>query len=457
MAHLSRRSTLKSIAAAAAGAGITLHAAPRAAQAAVLPETENTWGHTEDLGAQYYERMTGILESIRRTEMNLVGDLTTRMADAIKAGNVVWLQAHEGHMGRFENDEANPGNPRIMRSLGVPAWGTASRATMASLKKGDIFVTNHVTQANRDARERGVYVVGVPVCYVDNEWVPRGFMSANPNNWLLGDVTNVILQSYIPYTQGIVDCPEIPEMKICPSSSNALYTIFWMLQCEVANKVKNKDAKPLDKSQVVIDTIIGRIHEIYRTQKDYIFDNAPTVAKMIGRGSHFYVTSDNPGVQEESNRVAMGPMMTNEFREVVRFDGKVMGTNDMRKGDVHLFASNVPDSPKIIEEIKKAKEMGMFTVAIASANSYGIRSLADVFIDDLNPEGAGFMEIKGFSQRVGSLGSVLNNTITWMFTAQVIDEMVRRGWVPWFNIGAYVNGGGTYNTVMRPFFLKQGF
>ena len=73
-----------------------------------------------------------------------------------------------------------------------------------------------------------VYVVGVPVCYVDNEWAPRGFVTPNVNNWLLGDVSSVILQSYIPYHQRIVDCPQIPEMKLCPSAANSLNSLFWM-------------------------------------------------------------------------------------------------------------------------------------------------------------------------------------------------------------------------------------
>ncbi len=330
------------------------------------------WGHTEDFGAQYYKRMTGILENIRRTEMNKIGDISSRMADAVKNGNQVWLQAHEGHMGRFENDEKQPGNPRIMRSLGVPGWGAVAKETIASLKNGDVFMTNHVSVAIHDARESGAYVIGVPVNYVDNERTPRGFMRPNVNNWFHRDVSNIVLESYIPYTQGIVDCPQIPEMKICPSSANSLYSIFWMLQCEVANKVKNKKAKHVDKSRVVVDTIIERIHEVYRLQKDYMFDHAATVAKAIGRGAHFHVTTDNPGVQEESNRVAMGPMMTNAYREIHRFDGRVMGENDLRKGDVYLFASNDPDSPKIIKELSAGFVLIMaFTCLVILALIFG--------------------------------------------------------------------------------------
>ncbi|MFC1508404.1 hypothetical protein ACFL60_01810 [Candidatus Omnitrophota bacterium] len=453
---VTRRSILQSAAMLTSGvsAGLTgvrsVHAADRAG-------TKYNWGHKEDFGTQYYRRMTEIIENIRRTEMSLVGDLSSRMTDALKTGNEVWLQAGDGHMGRFENDETLPGNPRIMRSIKMHEWNRNEKERVAKLKKNDILLTSHVTEEIRAARDRGVYVIGVPVNYVDNEWTPPGFVHPNKNNWRLGDTSSVILQSYIPYTQGIVDCPEIPEMKICPSSSNSLYTIYWMFQCEVANKLKNKNAQQVDKSEVVIDTVLERIHETFRRQKDYMFDHAPTAAKMIGNGGHFHVTSDHPGVQEESNRVANGPMMTNAFREIVRFDGKVIGKDDMKKGDVHLFAAIEPDAQRIVGEVKKAKEMGMFTVSIAPGNSPQLRQYSDAFIDNLYPEGGGFLDINGFDNKIGNLGSVLNNILMWIFTAQLIDEMVRRGWIPWFYLGYHQVGGREYDLAIKQFFQKQGY
>jgi hypothetical protein len=270
-------------------------------------------------------------------------------------------------------------------------------------------------------------------------------------------VSSVILQSYIPYTQGIVDCPQIPELKILPSSANSLFTIFWMFQCEVANKVKNRGAQHVDKSKTVIDTILERIHEAYRLERDYMFDHAPAVANLIGKGGHFHVTSDHPAVQEESNRVANGPMMTNAFRRIVRFDGAVMGEDDLRRGDVHLLATIEPDAKPVVDEAKKAKDIGMYVVAIGPEQCLELRRYADVFIDNHCPEGYGLMSILGYDRKVGSIGSILNNTLMWIFTAQFIDEMVRRGWIPWFYLGYYQVGGREYDVAIKQFFDKQGF
>jgi hypothetical protein len=420
--------------AVAAGSGVQY------ADAADRAGSRYNWGHSMAFGEQYYVRITRMLGSILMNEMKLIGDISTRMAETIKKGGNVFMQAQAGHMGYIEFKEENKGNPHILKSSTVWNGGDYDR-----MKPGDVLMTNYVTEDVRKARDSGVYVVGVPVCYVDNEWAPRGFVNPNVNDWLLGDVSSVILQSYIPYTQGIIDCPEIPEMKICPSAAGVLCSLYWMFQCEVADKMKNKTAGTVDKSAEFLNTLLSRLDESYTGQKEYLFDNAATVAKMIGNGAYFHVTSDHKGVESEASGVAKGLRMTNFFR------------NKMKKGDVHLLATIEPDSQKIIDEAKKAKGMGMFVVSIAPANSSGIRNLSDVFIDNLSPEGGGLMQIPGFPEKVGTVGGIMNNILMWIFTGQFVDEMVRRGCIPWFWIGGYTSGGSNYNKAMEQFFLKQGF
>jgi len=439
MAKIPRRGMLKSSTAIAAGsAGLGTEGHP--GQAADRAGRKYNWGHTIDFGEQYYLRIKEILANIQRTETAKIGAISSRMAEALGKGGNVWYHAHEGHMCYLEFDMANKGNPGIIMSHTNKSDGDFVR-----MQAGDVLVTNFVNSQVKDVRDKGVYVVGVPTNYVDNEWIPRGFIQPNENNWMLADVTSEILQSYIPYHQGIVDCPEIPEMKICPSSANSLASLFWMFQCAVAAKLKDKNAKKADKSAAFMETILSRLDDAYRRQKDCMFDHAPTVAKKIGGGARYHVTSDHPGVQSEATGVAMGPMMTNAFRD------------DMKKGDVHLLTSIEPDSQKIIEEAKKARALGMFVVAIAPGCFRALRQYSDVFIDNLCPEGGGLMEIKGCDKKVGSIGGIMNNILMWIFTAQFVDEMIRRGWVPWFWMGIRNIGGREYNNTVRPFFLKRGF
>jgi uncharacterized phosphosugar-binding protein len=320
------------------------------------------------------------------------------------------------------------------------------------MKPGDVLMTNYVNEGVRAARDRGVYVIGVPVCYRDSECYPRGYVVPNINDWLLGDVSNVILQSYIPHTQGIVDCPQIPELKICPSSSNSICSLYWMFQAEVANKFKNKQAKHVDKSAAFLDILLERVHEAYSRQKDYLFDHAPTVAKRIGNGGRYHVKSDPGGVEYESTGVAMGPMMTNALVRLLK-----RTSADRKPGDVILLASTEPDSAKIVKQARQSREKGIFVVSIAPGNSQQLRKHSDVFIDNLSPEGDGLLEISGFDEKVATVGDIINNWLMWIFTAQFVDEMVRRGWVPWFWMGGFRTGSSAYNTAHLPFFLEQGF
>ena len=437
MGTLSRRSALKAgaLATAAASAGVTTGCSH-----AVRRNPEHTRGHTIAFGDQYHQRMTGIIEKVVATEMGKIGDISSRMAESLKKGGNVWMHAQAGHMGYTEFMEEHKGNPGILRSS--TTWGGSDYDKM---RPGDVLMTNYVTEDVRAARDNGVHVVGVPVNYVDNKDAPRGYASPSVNDWFLDDVSSEILQSYIPYYQGIVDCPEIPEMQICPSAANSLCSLYWALQAEVANKYKNSGARTLDYAPRYFDTILERVSTAYDTQRDAIFSAAADVAKRIGNGGNYHVTSEHRGVQSESNGVAMGPMMTNAFRD------------DMSGADVHLLATIEPDAASIVAEAEKAKGMGMYVVGIAPGNSTALKRQCDLFIDNLSPEGGGLFAIDGYSDKVSTTGGVLNNWLMWNFTAQFVDEMVLRGWIPWFYMGYYRVGGREYSEGVKPFFQAQGF
>ena len=103
----SRRTILKTgaMAAAAAAPGILIE--PSDAAASDRAGDRHSFGMTMDFGEQYYTNMRRILESIRLTEMPLIGELTGRMADTIKKGGNVWWQAKAGHMplGEFREED----------------------------------------------------------------------------------------------------------------------------------------------------------------------------------------------------------------------------------------------------------------------------------------------------------------------------------------------------------------
>ena len=399
-----------------------------------------TWGHTLAFGEEYHQGMLAIFDDIRRTELGALAELADRMAATLKSGGNVWMQAKQGHMPRFEFDESNKGNPRIMRSNSD--WDDSDYDKM---RKGDMLVTNYVNENVKRAKQAGVTIVEVTVCYQDRPENQGGWVKPDESGMTQKDLANLMIESHTPMEQGLVTCPEIPEMKLCPSSSNALAALFWMMQAEAANRFKNPSSRGAEMATAVLDTLIERTRSTYGAQKDAIFACAKEIAERIGGGAHYHVTSDHQGVQCDATGVASGPMMTNAFRK------------EMKKGDVHLVATIEADAKAIIDEAHKARDMGMYVVAIGPAGAKELRALSDAFFDNHSGEGGGLLEIPGFSERIATVGGIVNNILAWILTAQFVDEMVRRGYVPWFWMGFYLEGGGEYDEAVKRFFQRQGY
>jgi len=87
----------------------------------------------------------------------------------------------------------------------------------------------------------------------------------------------------------------------------------------------------------------------------------------------------------------MGLVLTN------RFDKKTM-----KAGDVY-FVAEVCDSTssKMAQFAVEAKAKGAYVVAVGPANQSAIKKVADVYIDNLSPEGYGLFQISGHDNRIG--------------------------------------------------------
>ena len=133
------------------------------------------------------------------------------------------LQGPKLRVGTFEKGLAilEKGAPFILDRDETP--GDARRVNLphpeiyAALVPGDVLLTNHVKAAVRQARDAGVLVVGLPTAYINNSGTPPGKVHPNENGWVLEDVSSLILETHIPWDQGIVRIPQVPEMPVFPS------------------------------------------------------------------------------------------------------------------------------------------------------------------------------------------------------------------------------------------------
>ena len=404
-------------------------------------ESEYNFGHTILFMEEYYQ---GTLEILGRLsgELEQVGELTSRAAAVIRNGGTVWTSMNVGHMPFHEQEETRRGNPGILKD----------HKGFDQLKKGDMAFTNHCNRAVEAARDRGVYVVSVTVNYVDNEFRPAGFTNPNEDDVMLKDVSNEILHSHVPYYQGLVHAPEIPEFTLCPSSATGLGTLHWMLTAEIANKLANKKVRKIDKSAEYLRILTERVGRI-KEHMHGIRHVAVTMARRIRKGGRWFVKSlEHPGLASELSGVASGPMIVNR------------GDWEATKQQNVLLVNAI--SPAYREEIELAMEKqleGAYVVAIAPGSLDRVLppgrliDVADAGFDNYSPESGGVIAIPGHPGGICPTSGIVNNVIQQMICAQWTDEMVHRGSVPFYFMGFFQKGGREYNDALRPFFERQGF
>lgn len=251
MQKTSRRNLLRNGAVLGAGM-ITGTALPAISGAAPVHKNESRWdseytfGHTILFMEEYLQGTLSILGSLSG-ELDHIGELADRAVSVLKAGGSVYNSANIGHMPSTEQDEKRRGNPGVMRAytgiIDQQNKAEMKESDFSALKKGDMIITCYCNRSLQQARDRGAYVVTVPVNYINNEFWPEGYVLPNEDNLMLKDVSNEILQSYIPYEQGLVHPPEIPYMAICPSCTTSLGALYWMLSAEIAARLSDPKIK----------------------------------------------------------------------------------------------------------------------------------------------------------------------------------------------------------------------
>ena len=181
------------------------------------------------------------------------------------------------------------------------------------MQAGDVLLTNDISESVRDIRDAEVYVVVFTTCYVNNRNTPPGKVVPNVNNWRPEDVASRVIDSHIPWHQGLVHAPEIPEMEICPGSSNGTCAIHWMIAAEVAHTLATGRPPAGSIGRQYVDILLERLADIHARDLRYINEIAVRIAKRIIGGGHYYVQSRNMGVEREASSVAQGLMMCNAF------------------------------------------------------------------------------------------------------------------------------------------------
>jgi hypothetical protein len=406
---------------------------------------EHTWGHTVPFGLDYYQSATGLLRQIR-ADAPIIAEVAAKATSAMRSGRKVYMNITTGHMPTNELVNEREGNPALFHFNGSDA---NTPEEYAAMQAGDVLMTNHVSEAVKAVRDRGVYVVVFTTCYVNNRITPPGKVQPNENDLMPEDVASRVIDTHIPWEQGLVTVPEIPVMKVCPGSSNITCTVHWMITAEVAHALATGGMPDGAAGRRYVDILLERLADVRERDWPRIAETAVGIAKRIIGGGHYFVRSRNRGVESEANGVAAGLMMVNHF------DPRPAGEGGDR--DTMLIAAVSPDDPEELGWADGARANGTFLIGIGQPHNDGLRDRCDVYFDDRCVEMEGVIPIPGRPAGVCPATGILNNIIMYMLTAQFVDEMCRRGAVPCFWMGYYRQLGEPHNRVIRTLFLERGY
>ncbi len=457
MKPVSRRGALRAggvIGAGLASGGLTAtrRAEAMSKQGGIGLDGEYTFGHTSLFMDQYYDGTIEILSGIRG-DFDQIGDLTNRAVKVLKNGGTVWTSMNIGHMPFYEQADGRRGNPRVLRHhVKNPLKLEHENVRWDMLKSGDMVFTNYCSRDVKAARDRGVYVVSVTVNYTNNEFRPADFANPNEDNLLLSDVSNEILHSHVPYNQGLVQAPEIPEMTICPSTVTGSGAIHWILSAEISEKLERSNAPNISVGEQYLDILTERIERV-REHRDAIRATAVEMTRRIRDGGRWFARSlEHPGFQSELTGVASGPMIVNW--------GDWEKTKDR---NVMLIGAISPAYQEEIALAREKKAEGAYVIGVGPASLDGdvpserLIDSADSGFDNFSPESGGVIADPKSGSQICPTSGIVGDVIQQMICAQWTDEMVRRGSVPYYWMGFFQNGGRPYDDGIRMFFERQGF
>ena len=372
-----------------------------------------------DYGDIYHRETVRILREMWENEQEHIDTIAARLAEALRSGKTVVWDANAGHHAMFECDPTLPCLPKGGMRSSTDFSG--NRENIDRLVKGDILVTNYINEQTYNAHERSVHVIGVTCSYFRNKKFGVDILKPNFKDLILDDISDDVFDTHMTEQMGLVHVPYIPEMKVGPGCGTFSAVVYWLMVSEVANRMaKGPAAGRLEYAPKYMTTLFDRLERCYREQRPAVWSAAREVALRIGGGGRMWVESEPRGVWATASGMSMGLVFTNHWPK-----------EQMKAGDV-LFVADVTSDPdsKMVQEARTAKERGLYLVASGPATQSELKKLADVYFDNLSPEGYGVFKMEGYENGIALLGSVVNNVLYNMFAIQMTQEMNHRGWYP---------------------------
>ena len=446
-------------ASAAAGAGTAVGGAGSAGAMpgfAAVPSSVS-WKPFMD---QYYDGALAIVEGIRDTQVNRIARAMEKAYELREKGGRLASHVVYGHYASWAGAKDVPGHPWVLPQSSI----SPKKEEFAAMKKGDFLITNRVDQDTKDARARGVFVVGVTNNYFKFYKTPPDGLDPGRMTLSFEEVSDLLIDSQVPWDNGLVSAPQIPQFKLCPSTGIAQFAVYWACSASLANligtKGKGSSSEPArryldltcERFRMVgtdrpkIDRITKKWADLVLSRRARLFVyGKPCTVEGYGSGNMFASDADS---------AASGSMIAKTLDPE---------KTEIRESDIVLIASMESRDSGEIGVARAARKAGACTTAFCPLSTDGDASGERLFkeVDDaLNTycdESAGVIPVPGFGYKVCSIAGLTGLLALWMLTAAWTDHMARCGEMPYYWQGLHENGGREFDAMVRPYFDKRGY
>lgn len=406
---------------------------------------------------RYWDGTFAMVRDIRDTQIGNIVRAMERANSCRRKGGTIYSNLFYGHYAQYAGSRDRPGQPWVL-----PHHASLTEEQIAAMKPGDFLLTDYADEARRNARDRGVCVVGVTNNYMRFFKTPPDGMNEDRMKISIEDVSTLVIDSQVPWNNGLVVTPKIPRFSLCPASGIAQYAVYWACTASLAALIGSNGANSgADYAQEYLTLMLDRFERI-RTDRPKIDRISRKWANLTrDRDARLYVYGrplaidgypplsmfSNDAVDTASS--AMWARLYDESLVTAR--------------DIVLIGSEYSDHPGDLDVARKSREKGAYTVAFCPYSTEGDASGPRLFkaVDDaLNTycdERDGVLTVPGFSGKICPLTGLTGNLVLWMLTAQWAEHMLNRGEIPYFWMNHDERGGREYDDAVEPYFRKRGF
>ncbi|MFC1538706.1 hypothetical protein ACFL6H_04720 [Candidatus Latescibacterota bacterium] len=415
--------------------------------------------HTTPFMNQYYDGIMDIAYGIRDTQIENIAEAMEEAYRRKRNGGRLYSNHQFGHTPVYALNKDRPGQPWL---LPLHDAGMMRKKEYDALKPGDFVLSfrNNSDGSELDARNRGVYIVGVTNSYFRFKGTPPGGL-ANMHT-AVEDYANIVIDSQVPWDNGLVAPPAL-DFRVCPSTSTAGFLVYWACTASLANLIatngKGSSSEPakqyLDLASErfeMIGTDLPKIDYVTEKWADRVLEDK---ARILIYGKPQTERNGNEFVDEATGAsAAEGVRPYRELKDP---------SSELRKEDIVLIGAFSSDNYLEIDVARQARKKGALSVAFCpyqtEDDSPDVRLFREVdySFNTYSGERNGVITVPGFNDKICPLTGVTGNMVHWLLTAQWADHMARRGETPYFRWGRCYGGAEYLDTIVIPNTKIRGY